>query len=131
MVIELTLENIDLLKGDFLLESEVRKNISNNPFARYLVYLKSNKVIGYIYYSDIYERCEINQIEVMSEQRGIGIGSMLMDKLISTVNKNITLEVRIDNSIAIRLYEKFGFIKKAIRKDYYNGTDGILMERVC
>lgn len=129
MLVELTLKNIELLNDSFLLKSEVRENISNNPFAKYLVYLKSNKVVGYIYYSDIYERCEINQIEVISEERGLGIGSKLMEKLISIVNKSITLEVRIDNITAIKMYEKFGFMKKAIRKGYYNGTDGILMKR--
>lgn len=129
MLVELTLKNIELLNDSFLLKSEVRENISNNPFANYLVYLKSNKVVGYIYYSDIYERCEINQIEVISEERGLGIGSKLMEKLISIVNKSITLEVRIDNITAIKMYEKFGFMKKAIRKGYYNGTDGILMKR--
>jgi len=129
MLVELTLENIELLKGSFLLETRVKEDISNNPFAKYLVYLKSDKVIGYIYYSDIYERCEINQIEVTPEKRGLGIGSMLMEKLTSIVDKDITLEVRIDNEIAIKMNEKFGFNKKAIRKGYYNGTDGILMKR--
>lgn len=129
MVVELTIENIELLNDSFLLESEVLENFSNNPFARYLVYLKFNKVTGYIYYSDIYERCEINKIEVVQEERGNGIGSKLMEELIIIVDKNITLEVRIDNIIAIKMYEKFNFIKKAIRNGYYNGIDGILMER--
>ena len=29
----------------------------------------------------------------------------------------------------MNLYKKFGFEKKAIRKGYYHGIDGILMER--
>lgn len=130
MVIDLNLDNINLLNGSFLLEADVKKELSTNPFAKYLVYLDSNKVIGYIYYSDIYERCEINQIEVMLDKRNCGIGTMLIKELISSVNKGITLEVRIDNYPAIKLYEKFGFEKKAIRKGYYNGVDGILMEKI-
>ena len=43
---------------------------------------------------------------------------------------NITLEVRVDNLVAIKMYEKFGFKKQAIRKNYYQGVDGILMEKV-
>jgi ribosomal protein S18 acetylase RimI-like enzyme len=43
--------------------------------------------------------------------------------------ENITLEVNINNEYAIRLYEKYKFKKVAIRKAYYNGTDGYLMER--
>ena len=42
---------------------------------------------------------------------------------------NITLEVRKDNIPAINLYKKHGFFEKAIRKGYYKGTDGILMEK--
>ena len=43
--------------------------------------------------------------------------------------KDISLEVRENNIPAISLYEKNGFEKKAIRKGYYKGIDGILMER--
>ena len=43
---------------------------------------------------------------------------------------NITLEVDEKNIYAIKLYEKYGFIKKAIRKNYYNNSDGILMELI-
>ena len=42
---------------------------------------------------------------------------------------NITLEVSIQNQNAMNLYEKFGFEKKAIREKYYQGIDGILMEK--
>ena len=54
---------------------------------------------------------------------------MLLKKMIHTVKKDITLEVKKDNISAIKLYEKNGFIKKAIRRGYYNGVDGILYER--
>ena len=49
--------------------------------------------------------------------------------MISLVDKNITLEVKIDNTPAIKLYKKFDFEEVALRKGYYNGVDGILMER--
>ena len=46
-----------------------------------------------------------------------------------TVDKSISLEVNVNNLYAIKLYENFGFKKVAIRKGYYNGIDGFLMER--
>ena len=70
----------------------------------------------------------MNQIEVLFEYRNKGIATILMEKLLEEA-LDITLEVRIDNEIAINLYRKFGFEKVAIRKGYYNGVDGILMER--
>ena len=61
-----------------------------------------------------------------------GIGTKLINYVIDKYKekcKNITLEVRKDNEKAIKLYKKVGFIEKAIRKNYYNGIDGILMEK--
>ena len=130
MIIELDLNNIDQFDLNILSKEEIIKEFKSNPFSKYLIYVEKNKILGYIYYSDIYERCEINQIEVMLDKRNCGIGTMLIKELISSVNKGITLEVRIDNYPAIKLYEKFGFEKKAIRKGYYNGVDGILMEKI-
>lgn len=127
MVVELNNKNLSLLNNSFIDKDDVLKELSNNPFAKYLLYLEQDRVIGYIYYSDIYDRCEINQIEVILEKRGCGIATKLMDTLISNVSKTISLEVRVDNFIAIKLYEKFDFSKKTIRKGYYNGIDGILM----
>ena len=42
---------------------------------------------------------------------------------------SITLEVKKSNNNAIHLYEKLGFNKVSIRKGYYQGIDGILMEK--
>ena len=42
---------------------------------------------------------------------------------------NITLEVRISNEVARKLYKKFGFREVALRKYYYGDEDGILMEK--
>ena len=75
-------------------------------------------------------QAEINQIEVLVSHRNCGKASKLLEKMISLVDKSITLEVKIDNLPAINLYKKYNFVEKAIRKGYYNGIDGILMERI-
>ena len=101
--------------------------IVRNP--RRFIVQEEDVVIGYIYYSDIYDRAEINQFEVEFSHRNCGKGKKLLNKMLELVDKSITLEVKIDNFPAIHLYEKYGFERKAIRKGYYNGIDGILMER--
>ena len=53
---------------------------------------------------------------------------MLEDCKIKDV-KSITLEVKQTNENAIHLYKKYGFIEIGIRKGYYQGIDGILMEK--
>ena len=126
MIYELT--NLDELDNSFISKEYIKEELSNNPFGKVLV-LKEDEIIGYIYYSDIYDRAEINQFEIDSIHRNCGKGDLLLKYLINLVKKDITLEVREDNTSAIHVYEKNGFIKRAIRKGYYNGIDGILMER--
>ena len=44
--------------------------------------------------------------------------------------KNIYLEVNVENTQAIKLYEKFGFKNLGIRKKYYNNTtDAYIMTK--
>ena len=128
MIIELDKNNLAILDHSFVDKSYFEKEFKNNPYAKVLL-LKEEDIIGYIYYSDIYERAEINQIEINSIHRNCGNGKKLMDYFIKLVDKDITLEVKEDNLPAIKLYERFHFEKKAIRKGYYQGVDGILMER--
>ena len=129
MIERLDIQQLSILDEGILDRQCVIHEFKVNPYAKYLIYIKNNIVIGYLYYSDIYERAEINQIEVKLIHRNCGIATSLMNEFINKVQKNITLEVEQDNIFAIRLYQKFGFIKKAIRKGYYQGIDGILMER--
>lgn len=111
------------------------KEINNSPrtFSRKLEYIDNDKIIGYLDYSLIYDRIEIDNIYVLEEYRNKKIGTQLMkclDRIAKDNNLiNITLEVRQSNYIAIHLYEKMGFIKVAIRKYYYGDEDAILMEK--
>ena len=52
-----------------------------NPFGRYLLELENDKIIGYLYYSDIYDRAEINQIEVEVSHRNCGKATKLLQKM--------------------------------------------------
>lgn len=104
----------------------------SNPFMKICVYLIDNKIVGFINYYKIYDRIEIANFNVLDYFQNQGIGTKLLNYIIDKYQsecKNITLEVRKDNNNAIRLYKKVGFIEKAVRKNYYNGVDGILMEK--
>ncbi len=106
---------------------------SINPFQRRIEFFEDNKSLGFLEYSLIYDRIEIDNIQVLEEHRGNGIGTKLMSYLVSLAIElrvdNITLEVRISNEIARNLYKKFGFREVALRKYYYGDEDGILMEK--
>lgn len=117
----------------FLGINSIRRMLLENPFTKYYIYIKGNEIFGFINYDILYERAELIYIEVLEEKQDMGIGSILLEYMIEDCRKreieNITLEVNIENKKAIHLYEKFGFYKVAIRKAYYQGIDGILMEK--
>lgn len=126
MIKEIIYPSIEL-KG-FLVENNINI-IDSDPFSKFIIYLENNKIVGFLSYSIIYERVEINYIFVCENYRGKKIASMLLEFMIESckICENITLEVRKSNSIAISLYKKFGFEEVATREKYYNNEDGILM----
>ena len=133
MIVEIKEKNLlERLEKTFpFVLKNVLNDIEINPFSHYLAYIKDDNILGYINYYLMYDRIEIANFNVLEKFQNQGIGSKLLDYLIKKYDniKNITLEVKCDNYKAIKLYEKFSFSKKAIRKGYYNGVDGILMER--
>ena len=88
-----------------------------------------------VYYSSIYDynHCyAISYTDVTTGNFYTELFSYDIDKLINEIINdyeinNITLEVSVDNCVAIKLYEKLGFKSVALRKEYYNGTDAFLM----
>jgi ribosomal-protein-alanine acetyltransferase len=109
------------------------KEFLTNPYLKIISYVEKDKVIGFLLYSLIYDRIEIEQFEVTTKERRKGIGNKLLNYLIEKCQdnniKNITLEVKEDNIPAINLYKKYGFKKVSIREKYYDGINGLLMEK--
>lgn len=126
MVVEISTNSLELISKYKDMYKMVFDSFKTNPYAGFLLYIKDEIVTGYLYYSNIYDRIEINQITVFDNYRRHGYASKLMRYLLKK-NKNISLEVKCDNIPAIKLYEKFGFKKVAVRKGYYKGIDGYLM----
>ncbi len=110
-----------------------RNEFSTNPYLKILTYVEKDKIIGFLLYSLIYDRIEIEQFEVTTKERRKGIGNKLLNYLVEKYQdnniKNITLEVKEDNIAAINLYKKYGFKKVSTREKYYDGINGILMEK--
>ncbi|RXJ98881.1 GNAT family N-acetyltransferase [Arcobacter sp. CECT 8986] len=68
---------------------------------------------------------------ILSKYQGKGLASKLLDfSIINLKEKSLQLEVRVSNEKAILLYEKFGFKKVKVLKDYYVSEDAYLMRRV-
>lgn len=107
-------------------------DIGTNPFRKFFVYEEDQTILGYFVIDVIYERMELIYIYVEEKNRNRKIGANMLQYicLLASEKKvcNITLEVKTTNKYAIKLYEKFGFKQVALRKAYYNGEDGLLME---
>lgn len=102
----------------------------------YVIIAKNNEntIIGFACLKVILDEADIMNIVVRKTFRHNGIGSVLLDNLISYSKnsnlKSITLEVNENNLSAIHLYNKFSFDKLGIRKKYYNGeSDAIIMSK--
>lgn len=112
---------------------EVAELESPNPYLKRIEFYQEDNVLGYLEYSLIYDRMEIDNFFVEENNRRCGIGKKLMSYLIAEAITNhvlnITLEVRISNEIARNLYKNFGFREVALRKFYYGNEDGVLMEK--
>lgn len=140
MIVELTKNDIEKIEKLAKVFSEIFKNkdeiindFNDNIFSKYFIYFEKSNIIGFVNYYDLYDRFEIANIVVLPEHRNKKVGSKLIENLIKIGQEkkivNITLEVRCNNEYAVKLYKKYAFEEVAIRKNYYNGIDGILMER--
>jgi ribosomal-protein-alanine N-acetyltransferase len=79
------------------------------------------------------EAAHIVTFAVREEHRNKGIGSLLLDRAFRVAEDeglpSITLEVRISNTGPQALYEKWGFRRVGLRKNYYsdNREDAVIM----
>ncbi|MCW8880236.1 MAG: ribosomal protein S18-alanine N-acetyltransferase [Kangiellaceae bacterium] len=99
------------------------------------VALRNQKVVGYLFYSKVFEEIELTNIAVDFDYQGQSIGGQLLKQLVdfayATQSLHIFLEVRASNTGAITLYQNVGFIQTSLRKNYYptqrGREDAVLM----
>lgn len=108
-----------------------RSELDNNQLAAYLVARLEGALAGYGGVWVILEEAHITTLAVDRKYRRRGIATRLLKELIETSRRmgavRMSLEVRPSNLAARRLYEKFGFTVKGVRKHYYFDEDGLVM----
>lgn len=126
----------DILISDFddFWSCDCLKQELNCKASYFLVASIDEEIIGFAGFKKILDEADIMNIVVSKKFRGQGIGSLLLEALISDAKSlgvgSITLEVNVKNSVAISLYHKFGFVDIGVRTKYYNGVDdGIIMRK--
>ena len=127
MIKKLTINDVDYIEQIFNLEKDIFKNSAfNKGYIETLIkgdnsfiyiYLIEDKICGYLMVLDSIDVYEILAIATIEEYRNKGIAQELLDKI---KIKDIFLEVRESNQIAISFYKKNKFKEISIRKNYYS-----------
>lgn len=108
-------------------KKDLVSDIEKNKHKRHFVYEKNGETVGFYIISKILDEVEIYTIAVDELYRGQKIASNMLEHLINFSKEmkvsKIWLEVSTKNIPAINLYEKFGFEKIRLRKNYYSLTN--------
>lgn len=104
--------------------------------ALFLLAVEGETVLGYCGMYTALDEGEIINVAVKPEFQKNGIADKLMHALILEGSKcgvhRYFLEVRVSNAAAIQLYEKHGFTRQGIRKNFYKEEheDAYVMNRI-
>jgi ribosomal-protein-alanine N-acetyltransferase len=94
---------------------------------------ETESLAGYMIISRYVDAWHVMNIAVSPEHRRRGVARTLLDHLFDVTSghghRGYTLEVRVSNADAIRLYESVGFKSRGIRRGYYtdNREDAVIM----
>ncbi|HEX4747642.1 MAG TPA: ribosomal protein S18-alanine N-acetyltransferase [Gaiellaceae bacterium] len=92
-------------------------------------------LVGYAFVSRYVDAWHVMNVAVSNDHRRCGIATALLERLFEVTEtdprRGYTLEVRVSNAGAIRLYESLGFEARGVRRGYYtdNREDALIMWR--
>ncbi len=132
-------EDVLKLENECFIEPYSRKDLlyefEENPVNKIIVVENDGKVIGFIDYLITFNSATIMQIAVSKEFRNLGIGTRLLMEMeesfpkdINEIVESVTLEVRVSNQPAVKLYTKNGYQIVVVKRNYYkDGENAIYM----
>ncbi|MCP1122055.1 ribosomal-protein-alanine N-acetyltransferase [Bacillus sp. AFS018417] len=109
------------------------RELKMNEYAHYVVLETEEGILGYCGLWVVLDESHITNIAVLPQYRGQRLGEVLLQEVMNKARalgaNTMTLEVRVSNEVAKKLYRKFGFQNGGIRKRYYtdNYEDGLVM----
>jgi ribosomal-protein-alanine N-acetyltransferase len=110
-----------------------RNELTTNRLASYVVARAGDEVVGFAGLWVMVDEAHVTTFAVDPRWRRHGVGERmllaLLDLSVARRAREATLEVRLSNLPARRLYEKYGFRPVGIRPRYYsdNGEDALIM----
>ena len=96
---------------------------------------ETGELLGYLIISRYVDAWHVMNLAVAPDYRRRRIAATLLERLFeltsNEVRRGYTLEVRVSNEVAIKLYEQAGFKARGIRRGYYtdNREDALIMWR--
>ena len=93
------------------------------------------ELVGYVVNSRYVDAWHVMNVAVDPDRHRRGVATALLERLFELTaddeRRGYTLEVRVSNEGAIRLYERLGFEARGIRRGYYtdNREDALIMWR--
>jgi ribosomal-protein-alanine N-acetyltransferase len=96
---------------------------------------EGDALVGYVVNSRYVDAWHVMNVAVDPDRQRRGVASALLERLFELTaddeRRGYTLEVRMSNEGAIRLYEQLGFEARGIRRGYYtdNREDALIMWR--
>ena len=92
-------------------------------------------LVGYVINSRYVDAWHVMNVAVDPDHQRRGVATALLERLFELTRdderRGYTLEVRVSNDAAIRLYEQLGFEARGVRRGYYtdNREDALIMWR--
>ena len=97
----------------------------------YLAADDDGDIVGYAGLMMVEDEAHVTTVAVTPSARKRGVGKRLMLALVEAAlaagARHLTLEVRVSNSPARDLYQRFGFAPVGLRKNYYRDEDALIM----
>ena len=96
---------------------------------------EEGELVGYAFVSRYVDAWHVMNVAVAPDFRRRGIATTLLERMFEATEadqrRGYTLEVRVSNLDAIRLYERLGFEARGTRRGYYtdNREDALIMWR--
>lgn len=97
----------------------------------YLVAVHRDEIVAFAGLLEVQEDAHITTVAVVEEARRLRLGTRLVlalvDQALADGCRNLTLEVRMSNQGAQKLYSRFGLAPVGVRKNYYRTEDALVM----
>jgi ribosomal-protein-alanine N-acetyltransferase len=108
--------------------------LAHVPDARhYIVAEDGGAIVGYGGLVTTAGQADVQTLAVARGRQGSGLGARLLDALLVEARarqaREVLLEVRAENTVALALYARAGFERISIRRGYYRpgGTDALVL----